>query len=57
MSFNSRSVARGEPKNSLNLRSNFMSVNQIQAAIYARVSTEQQIETQTIASQLAALRS
>jgi site-specific DNA recombinase len=34
-----------------------MTTNQIQAAIYARVSTEQQTETQTVASQLAALRS
>jgi len=34
-----------------------MTTNQIQAAIYARVSTEQQTETQTIGSQLAALRS
>lgn len=33
-----------------------MTANKIQAAIYARVSTEQQTETQTIASQLAALR-
>jgi site-specific DNA recombinase len=34
-----------------------MTTNQkIQAAIYARVSTEQQTETQTIASQLASLR-
>ncbi|MEH2101313.1 MAG: recombinase family protein [Nostoc sp.] len=33
-----------------------MTTNQIQAAIYARVSTEQQTETQTVASQLAALR-
>ena len=33
-----------------------MTIHQIQAAIYARVSTEQQTETQTIASQLAALR-
>lgn len=34
-----------------------MTKNQINAAIYARVSTEQQTETQTIASQLDALRS
>jgi len=33
-----------------------MTIDQIQVAIYARVSTEQQTETQTIASQLAALR-
>lgn len=33
-----------------------MTIHQIQVAIYARVSTELQTETQTIASQLAALR-
>ena len=33
-----------------------MALNQIQAAIYARVSTEQQTETDTIESQLAALK-
>ncbi len=32
-----------------------MTIDQIQAAIYARVSTEQQTETDTIASQKAAL--
>ena len=31
-------------------------MNTIQAAIYARVSSERQAEAQTIASQLAALR-
>jgi site-specific DNA recombinase len=33
-----------------------MTINQIHAAIYARVSTEQQTETNTIQSQLAALK-
>ena len=33
-----------------------MADNQIQAAIYARVSTEQQTETHSIESQLAALK-
>lgn len=33
-----------------------MTTNEIQAAIYARVSTEQQTETNTIQSQLAALK-